>query len=239
MNAETTVLGATALSVGFFHTLLGPEHYLPFVALSRAAGWTRRQLLVVTLACGVGHVASSALLGLLGILLGTGLTNLTNLESRRGDLAGWLLLGFGLAYLVWGLRTAARDRPHHHLHVHADGTVHAHEHTHDHAHAHVHVETTVTGRDAIRPWALFTIFVFGPCEPLIPILMYPAAEGQFSTVVWVTLLFGAVTIATMIGMVLLLHIGVGAVSWKRLERYSHALAGFAILACGVAIKCGL
>ena len=25
---------------------------------------------------------------------------------------------------------------------------------------------------------LFTIFVFGPCEPLIPILMYPAAKSS-------------------------------------------------------------
>ena len=31
---------------------------------------------------------------------------LTQLESFRGDIAGWLLLGFGLAYMVWGLRHA-------------------------------------------------------------------------------------------------------------------------------------
>jgi len=28
-------------------------------------------------------------------------------------------------------------------------------------------------------WALFLIFVFGPCEPLIPLIMYPAAKLNF------------------------------------------------------------
>lgn len=86
---------------------------------------------------------------------------------------------------------------------------------------------------------LFTIFVFGPCEPLIPILMYPAAAQSTLGVVLVASVFGVVTIATMVTVVLLLSFGLESLPTRRLERYSHALAGFAILLCGVAIHFGL
>ncbi len=50
--------------------------------------------------------------------------------------------------------------------------MHAHEHTHDGEHAHVHESES----SSITPWVLFVIFVLGPCEPLIPLLMFPAAS---------------------------------------------------------------
>jgi hypothetical protein len=86
---------------------------------------------------------------------------------------------------------------------------------------------------------LFTIFVFGPCEPLIPILMYPAASESAIGVLVVATAFGAVTIATMLAVVLLLTFGLERLPGRRLERYGHALAGLAILLCGVAIRLGL
>ena len=91
----------------------------------------------------------------------------------------------------------------------------------------------------MTPWILFTIFVFGPCEPLIPILMYPAAKGHLWDVVLVTVVFGSTTLATMTTVVVLACAGISATSFDRLTRYGHALAGFVILACGAAIKAGL
>jgi len=38
------------------------------------------------------------------LLLGVVLTTLTNIESQRATIAGLLLIGFGLAYAVWGLK---------------------------------------------------------------------------------------------------------------------------------------
>ena len=85
-------------------------------------------------------------------------------------------------------------------------------------------------------WALFVIFVLGPCEPLIPILMYPAANASLGGLVLVTTIFGVVTIATMMGMVLLADRGVRFLKIGRLERFAHALAGAAILGSGLAIR---
>jgi heme/copper-type cytochrome/quinol oxidase subunit 2 len=87
-------------------------------------------------------------------------------------------------------------------------------------------------------WILFTIFIFGPCEPLIPILMYPAAEHNYRAVVLISLLFALVTIITMIIVVMLMLKGISFVKFKTLERYQHVIAGATISLCGVAIFFG-
>ena len=78
--------------------------------------------------------------------------------------------------------------------------------------------------------------LFGPCEPMIPVLMYPALEHSRIGVVIVALVFATVTLATMLGIVLSVLLGARRVRSDFAERYSHALAGGAVLACGVAMK---
>lgn len=252
MNDNLGALAITAASLGFLHTLFGPDHYLPFVAMSRAGGWSLRKTTVITLLCGLGHVASSVVLGFVGIAFGVLLFKLETIEASRGNVAAWLFIGFGWTYFVWGVVQAVRNRPHTHLHAHADGTVHAHEHMHQAEHLHAHQAEPVNpyappprqadrGKAAGRlltPWVLLTLFLFGPCEPLIPLVMYPAAQANLWGVACVTLLFGASTLTTMTGMVLLMYRGIGALRFDRMHRYSHALAGLVVLSCGVAIKLG-
>ncbi len=237
MSQELVILIITAASIGLVHTLLGPDHYLPFVVLSRARHWTKRKTAAITILCGIGHVASSVLLGTIGIALGVAVSRLEWIESARGNIAAWLLIAFGLVYMAWGVRRAIRSRPHSHVHAHSGGDVHIHDHTHQKSHVHPHDHAS-TAR-ALTPWVLFTIFVFGPCEPLIPILMYPAASESALGVVAVATAFGLVTIATMLTVVLLLSFGLERLPTRGLERFSHALAGLAILLCGVAIHFGL
>jgi len=237
VSQELVILTMTAGSIGLVHTLLGPDHYLPFVVLSRARSWTRTRTAVVTVLCGLGHVGSSVLLGTIGIALGLAVSRLEIFESVRGDIAAWLLTAFGLVYMVWGIRRAVRGRSHSHVHAHNGGEIHVHDHDHHRAHLHPHDQKGAAR--SLTPWVLFTIFVFGPCEPLIPILMYPAAAESTFGVALVATVFGVVTILTMVTVVLLLSFGLEHLPTRRLERYSHALAGLAILLCGVAIHLGL
>ena len=89
----------------------------------------------------------------------------------------------------------------------------------------------------MTPWVLFIVFVFGPCEPLIPLVMYPAATKQgFFSVFVVAGVFGLATIGTMLAIVLMAVAGLSKLPMDKLERYSHALAGLAVLICGIAIK---
>lgn len=234
MTPELAALSATAVTIGFLHTVAGPDHYLPFVVMAKARKWSTGKTAAVTALCGLGHVGSSILIGAIGIAFGLGVAKLEVFEGVRGDLAAWLFVLFGLAYFVWGLVRGLKNRGHHHLHVHADGTVHA-----DHpprtgadgvAAGHLHPGPKPAN---MTPWILFTIFVFGPCEPLIPLLMFPAAKHSPGGVVLVAAIFSLATIATMEAMVLLPAAGLKLLPMKFLERYMHAVAGFTILACGL------
>lgn len=230
MTPEITLLTLSAATIAFVHTVLGPDHYLPFIAMAKARNWSSARTLKITLVCGAAHLLGSVALGFFGILLGTQLASLEWLESIRGGLAAWLLIGFGLMYTTWGIRQAYRNKPHTHWHSH-DGSRHCHEHSHQDQHVHVHE----TAKPSLTPWVIFVIFVLGPCEPLIPLLMYPAAKESWLGVLMVTSVFGVVTVLTMTAMVMIATLGLNTLDLGRFERFNHAVAGGTVLLCGLSI----
>ncbi|MFQ6108701.1 MAG: sulfite exporter TauE/SafE family protein [Candidatus Aminicenantales bacterium] len=233
MNSEILLLTGTAITLGFVHTVLGPDHYLPFIVISRARRWPLSKTLFVSFFCGLGHVLSSVVLGFVGIALGIAVTRMTNVESLRGGLAAWLLIGFGLAYFVWGMHRAVKNKPHRHFHLHAEGVEHEHLHTHELDHSHVHDQGE---KKSLTPWILFIIFVFGPCEPLIPLVMFPAIKHNMGGVVLVALAFGVTTILTMLAIIGISSWGVRFLRLGRLERYVHAMAGAMIFVSGLSVQ---
>jgi len=236
MNADTTLLLTTAASLGFIHTIMGPDHYIPFIMMARAREWSLPKTVWITILCGVGHIFSSVVLGFAGIALGLAAGRLEIFNQVRGSVSAWLLIVFGFAYTVYGVKSAYRHHRHAHRHHHDHGAraAHAHLHTHDGGHLHVHDEEGK--RKNITPWVLFTIFLFGPCESLIPVLMYPAANQSAGVLVMVTAVFGGMTILTMLTVVLVSLFGISLLPVSRFEKYTHALAGFSILLCGLAIR---
>jgi len=75
--------GTSAIAIT--HTLLGPDHYLPFVMMAQAGKWSRTKTAWVTAICGLGHVASSLVLGVLGVLAGVAVHRVQGWEAARGD----------------------------------------------------------------------------------------------------------------------------------------------------------
>ncbi|MFC1454806.1 sulfite exporter TauE/SafE family protein [Candidatus Undinarchaeota archaeon] len=232
MVQDLTLLLITAASLGFIHTLFGPDHYVPFIVMSKARKWSKNKTMAITALCGVGHVLGSIILGFIGIFLGVVVFRLEAVEAVRGDLAAWSLIIFGFAYLVWGLHALYTGKEHTHTHLHKDGKKHEHTHKHTAEHEHVHFDD---GGKGMTPWILFVIFVLGPCEPLIPLLMYPAAVGNLFNVFWVSLVFGLVTVATMTTMVLLISKGIDFLPIKKLQKYIHVISGLMIFLSGMAI----
>ncbi len=106
---------------------------------------------------------------------------------------------------------------------------HKHAHTEDYSHAHSREKPTTFQ-------AVFIIFVLGPCEPLIPLLMFSAATHGWIGILIVTALFGIVTIGTMMTIAVLGAQGLRLVASNWIERYAHAMAGGAIAMPGIAIK---
>lgn len=266
---ELQILIVSAAFLGFIHTLLGPDHYLPFIVLSKARKWTQSKTLWITFVSGIGHVAGSVILGIAGVALGISLTKLEAIESYRGDIVSWLLIAFGLLYSIYGIKKYITNGGHFHLpkflvpkkirnlhhlsiydheptyepaHKHSHEHRHEHKHGHNngeqglndsHTHKHVHQPEDITN---ITPWILFLIFVFGPCEVLIPLLIFPAAGHNTFGIVAVSVVFGISTVSTMLLTVYLGIKGTSLIKFKNGEKYFHLIAGLVILISGVGMQ---
>lgn len=232
-SAGLGILLLSTAGVAAVHTLAGPDHYLPFVVMGRARRWSVRRLVLWTSLCGLGHVGSSVALAVAAVIFGYGLERVQWIEEFRGHLAGWAMIAFGAVYLAWGLKRALRGREHVHAHGHEDGKMHLHGHAHGSGHLHLH-EAEAGFR--ITPWILFTIFVLGPCEPMIPLVMYPAAQGGWTETGLVVALFGVITVGAMLATVLLAVRGLSLLPLSSSGRFAHAAAGAVVLGAGSAIQ---
>ena len=207
LTPSTQLLVVSAASVAFLHAL-APDHWLPFTALAKASRWSMRRLAWITTLAGIGHVTSSLLLGFLGLWAGLAMHRLEGAEAWRGSVGVWLLIGFGVAYALWGLKHA------------------------QHHHPHITMDEVVKQYLVRRMWMLFAILVFGPCEPLIP-LMFVAAKAGLPTVWAISAVFSVVTVAMVVGQSLLGYAGVRLIAAPWMERYAHTLAGLVIALTGI------
>lgn len=165
------------------------------------------------------------MLGLGGAAIGWTLAKVSWLESVRGGLAGWTLMGFGLLYAGWGLVRARQDQTHRHFDSYGDGSLYVYEHRHGQA-------VAPKERHKVTPWVMFLIFLLGPCEPMIPLLYFPAAKNSVCGIVLLVVVYTVFTLATMVTMVVFGYFGVALLKMEKLERYMHALGGGTILICG-------
>jgi hypothetical protein len=97
---DQAVFGTVAAG-GFVAALLHaalPTHWLPFVLVGRAQGWSGRKTLAVTALAGGGHIAATVLLA--SVLMGAGLALEASTGQALSQIAGAVLIGFGLAYIL-------------------------------------------------------------------------------------------------------------------------------------------
>lgn len=199
--ASLSVLLGSTLTIGVVHAL-APDHWVPFVSIGKAQNWSKTKLVWITFVSGIGHVGSSVVIGAIGLILGFSLSSLKSIESQRAEVAGLLLVGFGLAYAIWGLKHMRHD--HHHK---------------------------IDAKRSVTIWTMIAIFVLGPCEPLIPLMFISAAHG-WTAVWLVSAVFSLVTLMMMVGQALLAYVGINLMRLHKLEHYTHAAAGLVIALTG-------
>lgn len=218
-----TALWLTAFLTAVIHTITGPDHYLPFIAIAKSRNLSLKKTLLWTFICGLGHIGSALLIALGFVYLSHFLTDtqFAWIEDNRSNLAAYALIGLGGAYLLWALR-------HRWLHKHGQAY---------HYGDAMHGGTEITDKN-ITVWVVFIIFVLGPCEALLPILTAPSVMG-IPAVISSTVIFSVATIATMLVAVALGYFGLEALRFKKMEAYTHELAGATIMVCGLLIICGL
>lgn len=185
----------------FLHAAL-PTHWLPFVLVGRAQGWTMMRTLGAVGAAGIAHIASTAVVGALIVAAGLALDQFV--AGLLPHLSAALLLLFGAFYLV---RAAVR-RP-----VAANGA------TMELA------EPTVTHAAAF--WGLVVMLAVSPGEVLLPIYMSSAQEGPM-VLVLLTLVFLAGTLLGMGVFTALARAGASLLRLERWARYEGAILGLAL-----------
>jgi len=206
---------------------LAPDHWVPIAAVARARKWSRARAARVAFICGLGHVTVSVLLGLLALMFGAQLFQ--SLGERMVSIAGLLLIGFGVAYTVWGLRGVFAPRLHSHHH---GGDDHDHHHGHGHHHHrhydHVHDPSRVT------TWSLFLIYCADPCVAVIPIL-FAAAPLSAAETISIVVAYEIATVGAMVLLVALAHSGAQMFKGNWIERFGDSAAGALIVATGVLV----
>ena len=203
-------LAVAAITVGSLHSL-APDHWVPIAAVARARNWSRARAARVAFVCGLGHVTVSVLLGLLALLFGSQL--LERLGEQMVSVAGLLLIGFGVAYAIWGLRGAFAHRIHGHHHHHYD-------HVHDASRASM--------------WSLFLIYCADPCVAVIPILFAAAPLSTVETVS-IVVAYEVATVGAMVALVAIAHSGAQLFKGEWIERYGDSMAGVLIVATGIVV----
>ena len=226
MNAELTTLIFSAITISCLHTATGPDHYLPFIVLSRSRKWPLSKTIIWTIICGFGHILSSVVIGLIGVFLGWELSKLTMFQDLRGNFSGWCLLIFGFVYLIWGLWQAYINKAHKHFDVYDSGDIYVYNHKHGEV-------VYPQDRTKVTPWILFAIFVMGPSEPLVPLLFYSGTQRSPSQIIILISVFAIVTALTMVVMVLMGIFGYSFFNTDIVERYVPAIGGAVVTVCGI------
>ncbi len=218
MNQAGLALVATTIITAVVHTLI-PDHWLPFVLVSRAERWSPRRTISVTAASALLHVVVSIALGILIVVLGRGAGQaVMGFAEEIESMTGWLLVIFGLAYMGWFLLRGG--------HVHSFG-MHPH-------HAPDDPDPPATERRALTGYALAFIVGFNPCILVVPIVYGAARLGRL-TLLAVALAFAVTTVITMVGATLIGHHGTSRLTSPFLTRYGEALSGGLIALTGLAL----
>ncbi|MBI3991309.1 MAG: hypothetical protein HY350_04075 [Candidatus Omnitrophica bacterium] len=206
MNNSIWLLLISTASVAFLHAL-APDHWMPFAAIARAHNWPKPRLLWITLISGIGHVGISIVFSIIGIFLGFSLSRLKAIEGHRGEVALWLLIGFGIAYMIWGIKKAKEKR-------------------------HKSIGEEELKAKTVAVWTMFAVIILGPCEPLIPLVFLGYNYG-YAGIVAVSAVFSIITIIMMLVQSFLAFMGIQLVRHNIADRYSHAFAGLVIALTGV------
>jgi nickel/cobalt exporter len=230
-DAIPSLLLLTAVATAAFHTLI-PDHWLPFVLVGRARGWSARTTAAVSgFSAGV-HTLLSVALGIGALRLGQAAAHAIGERLERAS--GLLLLGFGVAYALWAWRKGGHFHPGGALLHDADESAHCdgHEGFGSAEHLHYHADDGWIRNDAGKgalPLAL--IVGLNPCVLVLPVMVATADQGA-GAVALVTLAYAATTIALMVGLSVAGVVGSRRLPVPPVARHMETASGLLIAIVG-------
>jgi len=226
VTSTAFLLFLSSCSTAVIHALI-PDHWLPFVLMARAQGWSERRAAALTGLAGVLHVLVTVVAGGLTILVGS--ASIHSLAQRSGHslgfVGGFLLAVFGVAYGIFRHLREAR--------VHSAAGPERVDQSADGGHVHVHghlLERWFHG--ALTAGALVLVIGISPCALLVPILFAASAAG-LGAVLAAALGFGLCTIGTMVGVTVVAMRGMRRIELPFFTRYGDLISGALVGAVGL------
>ena len=227
-----TTIAATGFTVAFFHAAI-PTHWLPFVLVSRARGWSLGRTMAVALFSGLGHVALTTLLGLLIAWLGFQLDE--EIGHAFAPVSGAVLIAIGLYYL-WrqlrgtGICNHAMPGSHHHADEHC-GDEHEHGSHWEHELKDSRLASISAG-DWTAISGLFLMLTLSPCEAFLPVYLSAVQFGWTGFII-LSLILAVATLAGMTVFTWLTLIGFEKLKLRYFEKWESGLLGAIFVVLGL------
>jgi nickel/cobalt exporter len=235
--STTPALLVAAAGVGFGHAIL-PDHWVPLAVIGRTRRYPLTKVARLSGLAGVAHVLVSVVLG--AVIVAVGLQLRSTVVHAQDAIVGSLLIATGVAFAV--LELTGHGHGHSHDHDHDEGHTHDHDedHTHDHDdadhdHDHDHAQR--------RRGSIMAIMVpFGaaasPDLTILPVFLAATTAGAGAAIGSVVV-FGTVTIATIVGLTLFAAAGGYQVRGQWLERWGNVLTACVLLIIGLLVLTGV
>lgn len=200
-------LAATGFGVAFLHAAI-PTHWLPFVAIGRARGWTRRRTLGAVALAGGGHILATTALGV--GLAWSGFELEEHFHEVFHGVVAAVLVGLG-AWLAF-------RKPHGAGCAHCQG----------------HPEKRVPdATDRAALWGLFLTLTLSPCELFLPVYLTAMPYG-WPGIVWLSAVLAVATLGGMLTLTWLTLHGVQRLRFRWLDRLDQRVIGGLLCLLGVA-----
>ena len=194
---------AGGFAVAFFHAAT-PTHWLPFVLVGRAQGWSSARTVGVAGVAGLGHSLFTALLGL--AITGAGHLVEPTLGEAFPRLVGGGLVALGVYYLVRHL-LRAQPVP--------------------------EAEPARRYRSSLAAVAgLVTLVSFTPSDAVLPVYLANVGSG-WAGFVLLTAMLSLATVLGMVMFTGLFIAGADRLGLHRLEQYELAIVGAGLCAIGM------
>ncbi|MGH2894271.1 MAG: hypothetical protein ACRDPM_13555 [Solirubrobacteraceae bacterium] len=234
MNETTPALFAAAAGVGFGHAVL-PDHWVPLAVLGRARRYPLSKIARLSGLAGVAHVLLSIVLG--AVIIAVGLQFRSAVAHAQDTIIGGLLIATGIGF---GALQATG-------HGHGHGHDHDHDHDHDddhpsgHAGGHDHHHDRLDTSRGVRRLAAVMVPFGAAASPdltILPVFLAATTAGV-ATAVGSVVIFGAVTIGTIVGLTLGAAKGGYQVKGEWLDRWGNAVTAAVLVVIGALVLAGV
>jgi ABC-type nickel/cobalt efflux system permease component RcnA len=204
---------------------------VPLAVIGRTRRYPLSKLARLSGLAGVAHVLVSVVLGALIVVIGLQLRS--TVEHAQNAIVGSLLIATGLAFLV------LEATGHGHSYDHDHDQDHEHEHEHHHAQANDH---THERRRSPSQSLLAVMVPFGAAASsdltILPVFLAATTAGAGAAIGSV-LVFGTVTIVTIVGLTLFAAAGGYQVRGQWLDRWGSVFTAGVLIVIGALVLTGV